>query len=87
MDQRILIELINGAFLSTGGSPAEYKVGLDLAIAKGWLWPHESGTQAGAELFAYQASHVQPLVDHWAGKWTLRGAYLHNGPELPTAPA
>jgi hypothetical protein len=30
---------------------------VDLAIAKGWLWRHESGTyvkftQAGAELFA-----------------------------------
>jgi hypothetical protein len=57
MDQRILIELINGAFLSAGGSPAEYKAGLDLAIAKGWLWQHESGTyvkftEAGADLFA-----------------------------------
>jgi len=32
-------------------------VGLDLAIAKGWLWLHESGTyvkftDAGAQLFA-----------------------------------
>jgi len=26
------------------GTPAEYKVGLDLAIAKGWLMLHESGT-------------------------------------------
>jgi len=39
------------------GSPAEYKAGLDLAIAKGWLWLHESGTyvkftDAGAQLFA-----------------------------------
>ncbi|SIO54002.1 hypothetical protein SAMN05443247_07671 [Bradyrhizobium erythrophlei] len=36
---------------------SEYKAGLDLAIASGWLWRHESGTfvrftQAGAELFA-----------------------------------
>jgi hypothetical protein len=36
---------------------SEYKAGLDLAIAKGWLKPHESGTfvpltQAGAALFA-----------------------------------
>jgi len=23
---------------------AAYKAGLDLAIAKGWLWLHESGT-------------------------------------------
>jgi hypothetical protein len=26
------------------GSPAEYKAGLDLAIRRGWLWKHESGT-------------------------------------------
>jgi hypothetical protein len=57
MDGRVLIELINLAFLRGGGSPAEYRAGLDCAIAKGWLWKHESGTyvkftQAGAELFA-----------------------------------
>ncbi|MEH2569869.1 hypothetical protein [Bradyrhizobium sp. AZCC 2289] len=56
-DGRIHIEKINLPFLREGGSPAEYKAGLDLAIAKGWLWLHESGTfvrftQAGAELFA-----------------------------------
>ena len=57
-DGRIYIELLNGAFLfSHGGSPAEYKVGLELAIAHGWLWKHASGTyvrftQAGAHLFA-----------------------------------
>jgi hypothetical protein len=39
------------------GTPAECKAGLDLAIARGWLVLHESGTyvrftQAGAELFA-----------------------------------
>jgi hypothetical protein len=39
------------------GTPAEYKACLDLAIARGWLVLHESGTyvkftQAGAELFA-----------------------------------
>ena len=38
-------------------TPAEYKAGLDLAIARGWLVLHESGTyvkftQAGADLFA-----------------------------------
>ena len=38
-------------------TPAEYKAGLDLAIERGWLHLHESGTyvkftQAGAELFA-----------------------------------
>jgi hypothetical protein len=39
------------------GTPAEYKAGLDLPIARGWLLLHESGTyvkftQVGAELFA-----------------------------------
>jgi len=28
------------------GTLAEYKAGLDYAIAKGWLWLHESGTYA-----------------------------------------
>jgi hypothetical protein len=56
-DSRIYIELINGPFLKAGGSPDEYRAGLDLAIARGWLWRHESGTyvkftSAGAELFA-----------------------------------
>jgi hypothetical protein len=27
------------------------------------------------------------VAEFRAGKWTLRGAYLQNGPELPTAPA
>jgi hypothetical protein len=57
MDARVLIELINLPFLREGGSPSEYGAGLDLAIAKGWLLKHESGTyvkftQTGAELFA-----------------------------------
>jgi hypothetical protein len=57
-DGRIHIERINGPFLfKEGGTPAEYKAGLELAIARGWLWLHESGTfvrftQAGADLFA-----------------------------------
>ena len=57
-DGRIYIELLNGPFLfKEGGSPAEYGAGLELAIARGWLWRHESGTfvkftPAGAELFA-----------------------------------
>ena len=54
---RIYIELINGAFLKAGGTPNEYRAGIERAIAKGWLWLHESGTyvkftQAGADLFA-----------------------------------
>ena len=57
-DGRIFIELINWPFLSEHkGSPAEYKAGLEVAISRGWLALHESGTyvkftQAGAELFA-----------------------------------
>ncbi|WMT79396.1 hypothetical protein [Bradyrhizobium sp. Ash2021] len=56
-DGRIHIEKINGPFLKAGGSPAEYGAGLKLAIERGWLWLHESGTYvkftpAGAELFA-----------------------------------
>ena len=57
-DSRIYIELINGPFLfDLKGTPDEFLAGLDLAIARGWLVLHESGTyvkftQAGAELFA-----------------------------------
>jgi hypothetical protein len=57
-DGRIHIEKLNGPFLFTfGGSPAEYGAGLALAIERGWLWKHESGTYvkftpAGADLFA-----------------------------------
>jgi hypothetical protein len=57
-DGRIHIEKVNGPFLfKEGGSPAEYSAGLDRAIARGWLWRHESGTfvrftQAGADMFA-----------------------------------
>ena len=58
MDGRILIERLNGAMLyQHKATPAEYKAGLDRAIANGWLELHESGTfvrstQAGADLFA-----------------------------------
>ena len=50
--------MINGPFLfREKGTPAEYKAGLDLAIERGWLVLHESGTfvkftLAGADLFA-----------------------------------
>jgi hypothetical protein len=56
-DGRIHIELINGPFLfKERGAPAD-RAGLNLAIERGWLWMHESGTfvrftQAGADLFA-----------------------------------
>jgi hypothetical protein len=57
-DGRIHIEKINAPFLyKERATPAEYKAGLDLAVARGWLVLHESGTfvkftAAGAELFA-----------------------------------
>jgi hypothetical protein len=60
-DGRIYIEKINEPFplslYQLKGTPAEYKAGLDRAIAKGWLILHESGTyvrfiEAGAALFA-----------------------------------
>jgi hypothetical protein len=55
---RIYIEKINGPFLfGDKGTPAEYSAGLELAIKRGWLTLHESGTyakftQSAAELFA-----------------------------------
>jgi len=51
------IKLINWRLLSEHkGSPSEYRAGLKLAIKRGWLWKHESGTyvkltQSGADLF------------------------------------
>jgi hypothetical protein len=57
-DGRIHIEKINGPMLfQLKATPAEYKAGLDRAIANGWLVLHESGTYvkftpAGADLFA-----------------------------------
>ncbi|WP_065754687.1 hypothetical protein [Bradyrhizobium paxllaeri] len=57
-DGRIYIEKINEQFLfKHKGTPAEYSAGLALAIERGWLELHESGTfvkltQSGADLFA-----------------------------------
>jgi hypothetical protein len=57
-DGRIYIEKLNGPFLfGDKGTPAEYRAGLDLAIERGWLEMHDSGTfvkltQGGADLFA-----------------------------------
>jgi hypothetical protein len=56
-DGHIYIELTNSPFLfEHRGSPSEYGAGLRLAIDRGWLWLHESGTyvkltQAGADPF------------------------------------
>jgi hypothetical protein len=55
---RIHIEKINGPMLfAHGAKPSEYKAGLLLAIERGYLVLHESGTyvrftEKGAELFA-----------------------------------
>jgi hypothetical protein len=57
-DGRVYIENINGPFLfSDKATPTEYTAGLDLAISRGWLKLHESGsfvqlTQTGADMFA-----------------------------------
>jgi hypothetical protein len=56
-DGRIHIELLNEPFLRSGGTPDEYRAGIERTITKGWLTKHESGvyvkfTQAGADLFA-----------------------------------
>ena len=57
-DGRIYIEKINGPFLfGDKATPAEYAAGFALAIERGWLELHDSGTfvrftQAGADLFA-----------------------------------
>ena len=57
-DGRIHIEKINWPFLhDLKATPAEYSAGLKLAIERGWLWLHESGTYvkftpAGAEWLA-----------------------------------
>ncbi|WP_028164157.1 hypothetical protein [Bradyrhizobium elkanii] len=56
-DGRIHIEKINYPMLfQDKAKPAEYGAGLKLAIERGWLWMHESGTYVkitpeGAELF------------------------------------
>lgn len=57
-DGRIHIEKINYPFLFRDkAKPAEYRAGLKLAIERGRLWMHESGTYvkitpSGAELLA-----------------------------------
>jgi hypothetical protein len=57
-DGRFYIEKLNGPFLYIDkGSPAEYSAGLKLAIERGWLEMHDSGTYvkftaAGADRFA-----------------------------------
>ena len=43
-DGRIFIELINAPFLNAGGTPAEYRAGVDRAIAKGWVMAVRPGS-------------------------------------------
>ena len=56
--EKINGEKINGPFLYVDrATPAEYSAGLALAIERGWLELHDSGTfvrftQSGADLFA-----------------------------------
>ena len=68
-DGRIHIEKINGPILfREKGTPAEYKAGLDLAIERGWLVMHESGTfvefaEGGTDLSASEvAAPLAPTV-------------------------
>jgi hypothetical protein len=56
-DGRIFIERVNEPFLAAGGSGEQSKAGIERALARGWLWRHESGTYVrltdiGATLFA-----------------------------------
>jgi hypothetical protein len=57
MDGRIYIERVNAPFLAAGGTGDDFRAGIERAMAKGWLWRHESGTyvkftDTGAALFA-----------------------------------
>jgi hypothetical protein len=57
-DGRLFTEKLNFPMLTEfGASPAEWRAGIDIAVANGWLWAHESGTyyrftQAGKDLLA-----------------------------------
>jgi hypothetical protein len=43
-DGRIYIERVNEPFLAAGGSAAQFRAGIERAVALGWIWRHESGT-------------------------------------------
>ena len=56
-DGRIYIDLVNGRFLSEGGTPDQFRAGIARGVELGWLWRHKSGTYvkftaAGAEMFS-----------------------------------
>lgn len=46
-DGRIYIELVNAPFLKSGGSGEEFRASIALAMERGWLELHESGTTSG----------------------------------------
>jgi hypothetical protein len=61
-DGRIYIEKINAPFLyQLKGTPAEYKAGLDRAMAKGWLVLHESGTYVRFSNRPFEVKHFQTV--------------------------
>ena len=41
---RIYTERVNAPFLAAGGNGEDLSAGIERAIALGWLWLHESGT-------------------------------------------
>jgi hypothetical protein len=43
-DGCIYIEWVNAPFLAAGGTVDDFHIGIERAIALGWLWLHESGT-------------------------------------------
>jgi hypothetical protein len=55
-DGRVFIERVNEPFLAAAGSGEQFRAGIERAVARGWLWRHESGTYLkiteGAALFA-----------------------------------
>jgi hypothetical protein len=70
-DQRVHIELIPRPFLHAGGSPDEYRAGLERAIANGWLGQHESGvyvkfTQAGCGPVRLTRADRRSTAPRWA---------------------
>ena len=59
LDGRIYIEKINGPFLYVDrGTPAEHAAGLALAIGRGWLEFHDSGTFVRFERLSRLVSYV-----------------------------
>jgi hypothetical protein len=85
-DGRIFIELINGPMLfELKATPAEYSVGLKLAIERGWLVMHESGTYVKFTRAARSCSHddqMRPLRGHWLGVRKPPGEALGWRPRL-----